>query len=387
MHSSIANKNYALGMVVITKVDVISLRIPMKVPVKIANGPARNFMDTILVRIHTNKDIEGIGETQAWRRQGSGEVPAGILSVIRDLFTPLLVGRSPFDIASIMQSLEQASWHSLYAQAAISDALFDLQGKLLGLPVYELLGGKCRNGLQACAVLFIKPTIEQTIDGAVEFYERGFRSFTIKVGINLDIDIKTISALRERLGSEVIIRVDANAGMDIDSAKSMLQKLSPYDLDAAEQLLPIWDINGMSTLARQVTTPMMADESLATEHDLIALILQNACSVIHTKIGKNGGIWGLRKLWTIAAAAGMRIYPGNHPSTSIATLAVMHLGVSWPTPLLDGAFAVGSETLEGDVIRDPIQMQGSTLIIPEAPGLGFELNEDSLREFHHPLQV
>ena len=79
----------------------------------------------------------------------------------------------------------------------------------------------------------------------------------------------------------------------------------------------------------------------------------------------------------------MRIYPGNHPSTSIATLAVMHLGVSWPTPLLDGAFAVGSETLEGDVIQAPIQMQGSTLIIPEAPGLGFKLNEDSLREFHY----
>jgi hypothetical protein len=222
----------------IERVEIIPLRLPLKSAVKISDGGARDFVDTLLVRLHTDTGLSGVGETQAWRRQGGSETHASLCSVIRDQFEPHLISASPFSIASIMHRLEQSIYHSLYAQAAISDALYDLQGKLLGVPVHRLLGGKCRDTLAACAILFIKPTVEDTIEGAREFYDRGFRSFTVKVGVDLRRDIETVAGLRERFGDDVIIRVDANAAMDFDSAALLLRKLERYDLDAAEQLLP-----------------------------------------------------------------------------------------------------------------------------------------------------
>jgi muconate cycloisomerase len=365
----------------IERVEIIPLRMPLKSAVKISDGGARDFVDTLLVRLHTDTGLSGVGETQAWRRQGASETHASLCSVIRDHFEPHLVGASPFSIASIMHRLEQSIYHSLYAQAAISDALYDLQGKLLGVPVHRLLGGKCRDAVAACAILFIKPTVAATIEGAQEFYDRGFRSFTVKVGVDLRRDIETVAGLRERFGDDVIIRVDANAGMDFDSAGLLLRKLERYDLDAAEQLLPIWDLAGLAELARRNPTPLMIDESLATDNDLIAVIRQRAGTVIHTKVAKNGGIWGMRKLWTIAAAAGLRIYPGNHPSTSIATVSVVHLAAAWPGPLLEGAFAVGLENLGADIVQHPLRIEQNHIVVPDEPGLGVTLDENRVREF------
>jgi L-alanine-DL-glutamate epimerase-like enolase superfamily enzyme len=365
----------------IERIEIIPLRMPLKSAVKISDGGARDFVDTLLVRLHTDTGLSGVGETQAWRRQGASETHASLCSVIRDHFEPHLIGASPFSIASIMHRLEQSIYHSLYAQAAISDALYDLQGKLLGVPVHRLLGGKCRDALAACAILFIKPTVAATIGGAQEFYDRGFRSFTVKVGVDLRQDIETVAGLRERFGDDVIIRVDANAGMYFDSAALLLRKLERYDLDAAEQLLPIWDLAGLAELARRTPTPLMIDESLATDSDLIAVIRERAGTVIHTKVAKNGGIWGMRKLWTIAAAAGLRIYPGNHPSTSIATVSVVHLAAAWPGPLLEGAFAVGLENLGADIVQHPLRIEQNRVVVPDEPGLGVTLDENRVREF------
>ena len=140
----------------ITRVETIPLEIPLRTPFKIANGPPRQSVEVLLVRLHTAEGMTGVGETQAWRRQGSAETLPSLCSVIERHFTPHLVGQSPFALASIMRNLEQAVYHSLYAQAAVADALYDLQGKLLGVPVHALIGGRCRDAVPTCATLTMK---------------------------------------------------------------------------------------------------------------------------------------------------------------------------------------------------------------------------------------
>ena len=365
----------------IARVETIPLRIPFRTPFKIAQGAARPSAEVFVVRLHTDDGSTGIGETQAWRRQGSSETLQSLQAAVDHHFAPLLLGRSPFDIASIMAGLEEAVYHSLYAQAAISDALFDLQGKLLGVPVHALLGGKCRDTLEACAVLSMKPTVEETVAGARKFWEAGYRAFTVKVGVDPAADVANVRELRMALGERAILRVDANAGMDFDSALSLLRKLDPYELDAAEQMLPLFDLHGMAELARKVGIPLMADESVSTDHDLMEVIRLRAATVVQTKIAKNGGIWHGRRLWHIADAAGMRIYPGNHPSTSIATSAAAHLGAAWPKPLLEGAFPVGIANLAEDIVTEPVRMDGPHLTISDQPGLGVTLDEGQVNKF------
>jgi muconate cycloisomerase len=362
----------------ITKVETIPIAVPFRVPFKIASGGARPVGENMLVRLHTDQGIAGIGETQAWRRQGSTETLASLKCAIEDHLAPRVIGRSPFELAGIMSAMDEALSPGLYAKAAIGDALYDLQGKLLDVPVWQLLGGKCRSTVGACAVLPIKDSLDETLEGADEFDRRGFRSFTVKVGVNPPAEVKLVAAVRERFPAAVI-RVDANASMDFDGALALLKKLEPYDLDAAEQMVPMWDLDGMSELARRIDIPMMADECVATVYDLLEVIKRRAATVMQTKVAKNGGIWHMRNLWTLARAAEMRIYPGNHPSTSVATAAVAHLAAAWPGPLLDGPFAVGiSGAFARDVVENPLVVENGAVKVPEGTGLGITLDEEAI---------
>lgn len=364
----------------ITGIECIPLHIPFKVPFKIANGAARPTMETLVVKVTTDQGVTGIGETQAWRRQGSAETLRGLVNVIDRHFAPQVVGRSPFDIAAILTDLERGMYHTEYAQAPIADALYDIQGKLTGLPVHQLIGGRCREKVRVAAVLTIQGSSGAMLEQAADFYEQGFRHLVLKIGNDPAADLANAEALRKAYGAKIEIRVDANAEMDFDRAVRLLKRLEPLDIECAEQPLAIWDLDGMAALARATSIPLMADESVATGHSLLDIVKRRAATSAQTKIAKNGGIWRIQKLWSLLAAAGMGINPGNHPSTSVATASVAHLCAAWPGPLMAGVFAVGvSGALAEDIVTEPIRPVDGEIVAPTGPGLGVTLDEAAVR--------
>jgi L-alanine-DL-glutamate epimerase-like enolase superfamily enzyme len=363
----------------IVDIETVPLHIPFGGPFKISIGGIRPHLEVLLVRIRIEGGLEGIGETQAWRRWGSVDTLVGLKEAIDRHLAPVIIGKSPFELPAIVRAMDLALDRSLYAKAPLIDALYDLQGKILGVPVHDLLGGKAREAISACAILLMKKDVSETLDGAQKFYDRGFRSFTVKIGENADADFINVREMRKRF-PDVIIRVDANASMKFDAALSLLKKIEPFEIDAAEQMVPPWDIDGMAELARRVDIPMMADESVATEHDLVDIIKRRAATTIQTKTAKNGGIWGCHKLWTIADAAGIRIFPGNHPTTSIGSASVVHLAAAWQGDLLDGPFAMGiSGNLARDIVTNPLTFEGRFVRVPTGPGLGVTLDESVVR--------
>lgn len=364
----------------ITGVECIPLHIPFKVPFKIASGAARDVMETLLVKVRTDQGVIGIGETHAWRRQGSAETLPGLINVIERQFEPMVLGRSPFDIASIMHDLEQRMYHTHYAQAAIGDALYDIVGKLLNVPVYQLLGGKCRDKVRVAAVLSMRGTVDSMLESAAEFYEKGFRHLVLKIGVDTALDLANAEALRKKYGDGIELRVDANAGLDYDQALRLLRRLEPFDIETVEQPLAIWDIDGMAALARAVTMPLMADESVSTEQSLLDIIRKRAASSAQTKIAKNGGIHRIQRLWHLLATAGLGINPGNHPSASVATASVAHMCAAWPQPVMAGVFAVGvSGALADDIVEVPIRPVNGEIAVPEGAGLGVTFDEAAIK--------
>ena len=365
----------------ITELEPIPLRLPFAQPFKISQG-ARDTLETLIVRVHTDEGIVGIGETQAWRRQGSAELLWSLVRTIKDHFEPLIAGRSPFDIGGILQTLNEALYNTLYAQAAVADALYDIAGKAVGLPVHKLLAGECRDRVRIGGLLAMKPTVGELMDSAQDFYERGFRHFGLKIGLDPKQDLANVLALRERFGDQVVLRVDANGALTYDAALALLKKLEPHDIDVAEQPIAIWDLEGLAALCRATSIPIMADESVSTDHSLLEVIRRRAATVVQTKIAKNGGMYRVWRLWTLASAAGMRIYPGNHPSTSVATAAVAQLCGAWPGPLMEGVFAVGvSGALGADIVTEPIVPVNGEIRVPSGPGLGVELDPDAIARF------
>ena len=365
----------------IREIETIPLHLPFGSPFQIS-AATRDFLEVLIVRIHTDQGVYGIGETQAWRRQGSAETLPNLMRSIHDQFAPLLIGRSPFEVNAVMHDLNACMYNSLYAQAAIGDALYDLIGKFLNVPIHTLLGGKCRDRVRVGAVLSMKPTVEALLDSAQGFYDRGFRHLGLKIGIDPAADLRNVAALREQFGDDIVLRVDANAGMNFDAAQRLLRKLEPYDIDAAEQPIAIWDIDGMAELARAVDMPIMADESVSTDHSLLEVIRKRAATVVQTKTAKNGGIHYIRKLWALAKAAGMRIYPGNHPSTSVATSSVAQMCAASPEPVMEGVFAVGvSGALADDIVENPIRPIDGEIPVLDGPGFGVTLDEDKLEKY------
>lgn len=366
------------AQVVITRVETIPLHVPFRTPFKISSGGARPVGEILLVKLHTDAGLVGVGETQAWRRQGSVETLPGLVAAVRDHLAPQIVGRSPLALPPLLAALDEALHPAYYAKAAVVDALYDLQGKLLGLPVHQLFGGKTRDRVGVCAVLTIKDDPALTLEDAQRFYDRGFRAFTVKVGLDEAADVRNVRILRERFPAAVI-RVDANAALDFPAALRLLVRLEPFDVDAAEQLVAAWNVAGMAELARRTTIPLMLDESVGSVHDLLNAIRLDAGTIVQTKVAKNGGLANMRRLWTIADAAGWRIYPGNHPSTGVATASVVQLAASWAGPLLDGPFAVGvSGAFAEDILAEPLRIEDGAVLLPDGPGLGVVLDDDKV---------
>jgi muconate cycloisomerase len=332
--------------------------------------------------VHTDQGIIGVGETQAWRRQGGGEVLGNLVRMVKDHFEPLVIGQSPFNVNGILRQLDDAFAHTLYAQAALSDALHDAMGKAVGLPVHQLLGGECRDRARVGVILSMKPTVEELVDSAQKFFDQGYRYFGLKIGIDPKRDLANVEAMRHRFGSDITMRVDANAALTYDAALGLLKKLEPFDIDAAEQPLASWDLNGLAALARGTSIPLMVDESISTSHSLVEIIDKRAATAIHTKLAKNGGILQTWKLWQMAESVGMRICPGNHPCTGVGVAAALHMCAAWQGALIDGAFAVGlSGTLQTDVIAQPMNIDNGELRVPQGPGLGVELDFDKINHF------
>ncbi len=367
----------------IRDIETIPLRIPFARPFSFAapTDTKREAVEVMIVRIITEEGLVGVGETQAWRRQGSFETLTGLHATIQEVFKPLILGRSPFAINAIMRDLAYAADHSLYAQAAVGDALYDLMGKSLDLPLSTLLGGEVRDRIPVGLALSITEP-DAMIDQAQAAYDSGYRHLRIKIGLDPRIDVTNVRRMREHFGDRAVLRADANGGLTYNEALPLLHRLDDYGLDVVEQPVPGWDLQGMARLGQSVRTPISADESLSSGHSLLDIVRQRAATIIQTKTGKNGGIHSIRRLWTIAQEAGIGIFPGNHPGTSVATAAVAHLCASFAGPLLVGDFQTGSTSmLADDVVRDPIRVEDGAVRVPSGPGLGVELDEEKLDRY------
>jgi muconate cycloisomerase len=368
----------------IRDVEAIPLRIPFARSFTMAakHQATRNEVEVMVVRVTTADGVTGIGETQAWRRQGSGETLAGLVEKLRDHVAPAIIGRPVSAIAHMLADIADRLAGSLYVRAAVGDALYDALARTLGCSVYDLLGGMCRSEIDVGLAIGITGDSAAMVDAAQAVYERGYRHIRVKIGLDAEKDLACCRALRMHFGDKVVLRADANGGMNFGDALRLLTRLESCDLDIVEQPLPAWDLDGMAALARTIRIPLSADESLTDEHSLLSIAKHGAARVVQTKSAKNGGIDATRRLWDIAHASGIGIFPGNHPSTGINVAAVAHLAAAAPYRLLVGDFQTGCvDMIAEDILAEPIRVESGKLQVPRGPGFGVEIDPDKLARY------
>lgn len=367
----------------ITSVNCHIVTIPYKNPYRMAPGETR-FKKQIVVLVETDEGITGIGETGVTLIERGGETQEAIYYSIQKYMGPLIIGMDPFDIGLVIDRLEgfnQGRTGFLCAKAGIDTALYDIMGKAVGRPVAKLLGGIHRTNFKVSRSLGVKTPTEMAAD-AVRLKAEGYAMLTIKVGFDVKEDLDRVAAVRDAVGANYPLEIDVNGAYNVEVAIPTLRKMERYGIEAIEQPVPWWDLQGMKEVRIALDTPITADESAWTPYDVVNIARMGAADTICLKPVKNGGLLLSLRMAEIAEAAGMGVLMGSKHPLSPGQSAILQFVAA--VPWVHGVVGYGSplERLTDDICDPPIEMnQDGTVTLPSGPGLGVTLSEEKLRKY------
>lgn len=345
-------------------------------PFVISSG-AMKTATSVIVALRAEDGTVGIGETTCMTAY-TGATESGVTAALEHWLLPAIIGQDPTDIQQIHGILHQRLRENDLAKAAIDIACYDLAGKLLGVPVYTLLGGKVRDEVRIGWSIGFGTTDEMVAE-ARTWAERGF-AVKVKVGSSdPDQDVRNVLAIRKAVGDEADVRIDGNAGYDVATAMRVLPKMEEANLSLLEQPVGRHDLAGMARVREAMRTPVMADETQHTPLDTLAILQHGAADVVNTKIVKPGGLWPSRQVAALAEVGGLKAMVGSMPEMGVATAAGLHFALALK-PLAYPSELIGALMLKDDIITEPLPANNGrddgVLRAPSGPGLGVQLRED-----------
>ena len=344
--------------------------VPLRRPYEIASMRI-SHVDLLFLRVTTDEGVEGVGSASP-AEEVTGESTADCSAALGAARLAWLNGRDPRQLAPLLRELERSHRATPAARAAVDMALHDLVARLRGVPLVDLLG-RCHDSLPTSVTIGIS-SVEETLAEAAELLGRGFRCLKLKVGRSFDEDVARLHMLRERVGPEVAIRIDANQGCTPAEACRFGDIARRLGLELVEQLLPADALAEMRALPESLRRILVADESLQDEDDARALVKDPAaCGIFNVKLMKCGGIHPARAIAEIAHAAGVELMWGCNDESTVSIAAALHAAYSSPNTRyldLDGSF---------DLARDPFaggfSVEDGCLRLLDRPGLGVDLGE------------
>jgi L-alanine-DL-glutamate epimerase-like enolase superfamily enzyme len=364
----------------IERVEVFGVAVPLIGEYKNAYL-TKSVQKSAVVRITASGGVTGLGNIDPTPGY-SKEQTADHLEVLRAKFAPVLVGMDPTNVHAVLARIESAVKGFLDSKAAIEMACVDLAARAAGVPVHTYLGGAVKDRLLFNAWIGILPP-EQAARETLEWQKKGFRSAKIKVGGNIEADADRVKAVREAVGQDFQIRIDANAGYDADTSIKLAKLVAPFRLQLFEQPVPDHDIAGMARVRREanaVGLAVMADESVLDHASLIRIIQADAADIVKVKIMKQGGFINTRRMIATAEAAGIRCVVGHGFGLGVNTMAEIMLAAT-SANVIDGLECVGPLKTADDIITRRIDLTRGSLALPGGPGLGVTLDDEKVERY------
>jgi L-alanine-DL-glutamate epimerase-like enolase superfamily enzyme len=322
-----------------------------------------------IVRIIGEGGQMGYGYAQAVPHLGAGfhAVKAAL-----DSFVPLLEGRDPFAIDARLADLDFALLDNHQAKAGIDCALHDLKARALGVPVYELLGGKIRDSISQLRILPIKAPAEMAVNGQ-RLVDEGYRYLKIKVHGHVTEDVERVRAVRKQVGPEIHLTIDANQSYDPKSAIQAIRRMEEFGIDLVEQPVPIDDFKGLELVTHSVDTVIEADESARSLTDVLTLASHRMVDAISIKIPKLGGLRRARTVADICSTAGVKFRVGAAMGSRLLAAACIHFAAATPGIWYACELAQFEELLDDPF--EGLEVSDGEIRVPDAAGLGVRRRE------------
>jgi L-Ala-D/L-Glu epimerase len=358
---------------IIHQIEIYKSSIKLKKPFIISLGPIARAENVIVV-IRTDKGISGFGECSPFMTINGESIDTCF--IVGRYFAKALIDKNPLNIEECTMLLNKIIFGNSSIKSAFDIALYDIASQDANLPLYSFLGGKKDKVLITDYTISIGSP-EKMADDAKKIKERGFQILKVKLGSSGTKDVERIISVRNAVGSEIPIRIDANQGWGTEEAIETLIALSQYNIQFCEEPIPRWNFMDLPIIKKQSPVSVMADESCCDHHDAKRLIEIGACDYFNVKLGKSAGIYNALKIIALAEQAGIKIQIGGFLESRLGFTASAHLALTsrniihydFDSPLM----------LVEDPVTDGISYSPEGIVtLADKPGLGAKVDEKYL---------
>lgn len=339
---------------------------PLRTPFKTALRHVEELND-VIVEIRTDEGAVGYGEAPPTAAI-TGDTTGAIFGAMKECIIPTLLRRDVDDLEGNLLALNRCIVHNTSAKAAADMALYDLYGKLHGISVCKLLGGG-RNHLITDITISVNPPEEMARD-AMLAAARGYDTLKLKVGVDPALDVERLSAVREAVGNDIRIRIDANQAWRPKEAVRILNDMQDRGLsiELVEQPVAAADLDGLAYVTAHADVPVLADEAVFSPADAMKIFERHAADLVNIKLMKCGGLYNAQKIADAASVYGVECMIGCMLEAKVSVTAAVHLACARNIITrvdLDGPVLCSEDPVEGGAEFDE-----KHITIPDAPGLG-----------------
>jgi muconate cycloisomerase len=359
----------------IAAVEAILADIPFRQPFVVWRGSVDRKRH-VFVRVETDTGLTGWGEAAPFLYYAP-ETAADVASLVTDFMAGELIGRDPRDVRAVYEHFAMLDGHE-FAKCAVETALWDILGQAAGLPLSRLLGGAVRESVPLVTVLHVAEPAEMARE-AREWVKQGFRRLKLKIGFGPERDEAMVAAVREAVGAEALIRVDAEEHYATKEALAVARRLERYDLELISQPVARTDWEGMTLLRNALATPLLADEGIHSPADVLTCVRHQAADMVNIKVLKSGGVLPALEMAAICRAAHLPVVIGSMIEAGIGSLLGAHVAA-----VLPGAVSTelcGPLLFAETLLDRPLRIEDGALWLDETPGLGAAIAEDTLNRY------
>jgi L-alanine-DL-glutamate epimerase-like enolase superfamily enzyme len=362
----------------IVSVEAVPIRLPLKGVFRDSLG-TYSYSNHGIVVIRSESGEYGVGEIAlAW----FGGAHA-LCREVNEFWADHLIGEHLMDITKISQKLDELTVFSkrhLLAKAGIETALLDLMGKTLNLPVFRLLGGKCRDAIPITGGISME-SVDSMVESARLRVSEGFKELKIKVGSDDRQDLEAVKQIRKAVPDEIKIRVDANMAWKTSKrAKELIDEMVQYGVHMVEQPLGINQMEGLAWLRANTKALILVDEGAWDLRDTKRCLELGAADLIHVYISEAGGPIAARKMFELAELYHVDCTIGSMPEACIGSSISAHIGLAMNNLSAFASDIRGFTMYEDDVVHENLVIEDGCLTLFERPGLGVTVDFDKLEQ-------
>ncbi|MDQ0626829.1 MULTISPECIES: muconate/chloromuconate family cycloisomerase [Paraburkholderia] len=355
-------------------VDLPTIR-PHKLSVGTMHGQT-----LMLVTVYCSDGSVGTGEGTTIAGMAYGpESPESMKLAIDAYLGPAMIGKDASRVQALMAHLSKLVKVNHFARSAVETALLDAHGRRLGVPVSELLSGRCRDRLPVAWTLASGSTEKDIVEAEKMLELRRHKTFKLKIGArDPKVDIEHVARIKKAVGDRGAVRVDVNMAWSETQAAWAIPALADAGCELVEQ--PVNSAAALKRLMRRFPVALMADEVLQGPQSAFDIAKNEGADVFAIKIEQSGGLFAAQRVAAIADAAGIELYGGTMLEGAVGTIASAHLFASIPN-LQWGTELFGPLLITEEILVKPLDYSDFELTVPDGPGLGIELDKDRIKRF------